>query len=137
MELFCCKEISWYLDWFCPCCTNIQPIVSTPFMDQCVSSPLICKATSALPFWKHDWPCPCEAVSLPDYRVTGNTVLCYCCGLRSFRELTYQYRQNIPASELPGEEPSSPLFDLPSTSPPNRALWAWAPCSLQISASAR
>uniref|UniRef100_F7EU17 E3 ubiquitin-protein ligase CHFR n=1 Tax=Callithrix jacchus TaxID=9483 RepID=F7EU17_CALJA len=39
---------------------------------------------------------------LSDYRVTGNTVLCYCCGLRSFRELTYQYRQNIPASELPG-----------------------------------
>ncbi|XP_021568729.1 E3 ubiquitin-protein ligase CHFR isoform X2 [Carlito syrichta] len=38
---------------------------------------------------------------LSDYRVTGNTVLCYCCGLRSFRELTYQYRQNIPASELP------------------------------------
>ncbi|XP_054519836.1 E3 ubiquitin-protein ligase CHFR isoform X27 [Pan troglodytes] len=39
---------------------------------------------------------------LSDYRVTGDTVLCYCCGLRSFRELTYQYRQNIPASELPG-----------------------------------
>ncbi|XP_073864606.1 E3 ubiquitin-protein ligase CHFR isoform X11 [Macaca fascicularis] len=39
---------------------------------------------------------------LSDYRVTGNTVLCYCCGLRSFRELTYQYRRNIPASELPG-----------------------------------
>ncbi|EPY88289.1 hypothetical protein CB1_000182014 [Camelus ferus] len=38
---------------------------------------------------------------LSDYRVTGNTVLCYCCGLRSFRELSYQYRQNIPASELP------------------------------------
>nr|XP_045012717.1 E3 ubiquitin-protein ligase CHFR isoform X3 [Jaculus jaculus] len=39
---------------------------------------------------------------LSDYRINGNTVLCYCCGLRSFRELTYQYRQNIPASELPG-----------------------------------
>ncbi|XP_055213718.1 E3 ubiquitin-protein ligase CHFR isoform X2 [Gorilla gorilla gorilla] len=39
---------------------------------------------------------------LSDYRVTGDTVLCYCCGLRSFRELTYQYRQNIPTSELPG-----------------------------------
>ncbi|MGH0171549.1 UNVERIFIED_CONTAM: hypothetical protein FKN15_061676 [Acipenser sinensis] len=37
----------------------------------------------------------------PDYRITGNAVLCYCCGLRSFRELAYQYRQNIPAAELP------------------------------------
>ncbi|RMC05883.1 hypothetical protein DUI87_17427 [Hirundo rustica rustica] len=39
---------------------------------------------------------------LSDYRITGNTVLCYCCGLRSFRELAYQYRQNIPVAELPG-----------------------------------
>ncbi|KAH0625543.1 hypothetical protein JD844_015097 [Phrynosoma platyrhinos] len=39
---------------------------------------------------------------LPDYRITGETVLCYCCGLRSFRELAYQYRQNIPVTELPG-----------------------------------
>ncbi|EDL20039.1 checkpoint with forkhead and ring finger domains, isoform CRA_b [Mus musculus] len=45
---------------------------------------------------------------LSDYRITGNTVLCYCCGLRSFRELTYQYRQNIPASELPVTVTSRP-----------------------------
>nr|XP_031526018.1 E3 ubiquitin-protein ligase CHFR [Vicugna pacos] len=45
---------------------------------------------------------------LSDYRVTGNTVLCYCCGLRSFRELSYQYRQNIPASELPVAVTSRP-----------------------------
>ncbi|XP_045222175.2 E3 ubiquitin-protein ligase CHFR isoform X9 [Macaca fascicularis] len=45
---------------------------------------------------------------LSDYRVTGNTVLCYCCGLRSFRELTYQYRRNIPASELPVAVTSRP-----------------------------
>ncbi|CAJ0944759.1 unnamed protein product [Ranitomeya imitator] len=38
---------------------------------------------------------------LPDYRINGNTVLCYFCGLRNFRDLTYQYRQNIPPSELP------------------------------------
>uniref|UniRef100_A0A8C3SHL7 E3 ubiquitin-protein ligase CHFR n=1 Tax=Chelydra serpentina TaxID=8475 RepID=A0A8C3SHL7_CHESE len=43
-----------------------------------------------------------EVFMLSDYRITGNTVLCYCCGLRSFRELAYQYRQNIPAAELPG-----------------------------------
>ncbi|XP_023576427.1 E3 ubiquitin-protein ligase CHFR [Octodon degus] len=48
------------------------------------------------------------AFLLSDYRVTGNTVLCYCCGLRSFRELTYQYRQNIPASELPVAVTSRP-----------------------------
>ncbi|XP_031246983.1 E3 ubiquitin-protein ligase CHFR [Mastomys coucha] len=45
---------------------------------------------------------------LSDYRISGNTVLCYCCGLRSFRELTYQYRQNIPASELPVTVTSRP-----------------------------
>ncbi|XP_019362555.1 PREDICTED: E3 ubiquitin-protein ligase CHFR isoform X1 [Gavialis gangeticus] len=45
---------------------------------------------------------------LPDYRITGNTVLCYSCGLRSFRELAYQYRQNIPAAELPVTVTSRP-----------------------------
>lgn len=45
---------------------------------------------------------------LSDYRISGNTVLCYCCGLRSFRELTYQYHQNIPASELPVTVTSRP-----------------------------
>uniref|UniRef100_G3SLP3 E3 ubiquitin-protein ligase CHFR n=1 Tax=Loxodonta africana TaxID=9785 RepID=G3SLP3_LOXAF len=45
---------------------------------------------------------------LSDYRITGDTVLCYCCGLRSFRELAYQYRQNIPASELPVAVTSRP-----------------------------
>ncbi|XP_029426945.1 E3 ubiquitin-protein ligase CHFR [Rhinatrema bivittatum] len=45
---------------------------------------------------------------LSDYRITGSTVLCYCCGLRSFRELTYQYRQNIPSSELPVSVTSRP-----------------------------
>ncbi|XP_078083302.1 E3 ubiquitin-protein ligase CHFR [Mustelus asterias] len=39
--------------------------------------------------------------ALADYHVTTNVVLCYCCGLHSFRELAYQYRQNIPAAELP------------------------------------
>ncbi|XP_044296644.1 E3 ubiquitin-protein ligase CHFR isoform X1 [Varanus komodoensis] len=45
---------------------------------------------------------------LPDYRITGETVLCYCCGLRSFRELAYQYRQNIPMAELPVAVTSRP-----------------------------
>nr|XP_020665552.1 E3 ubiquitin-protein ligase CHFR [Pogona vitticeps]XP_020665554.1 E3 ubiquitin-protein ligase CHFR [Pogona vitticeps]XP_020665555.1 E3 ubiquitin-protein ligase CHFR [Pogona vitticeps]XP_020665556.1 E3 ubiquitin-protein ligase CHFR [Pogona vitticeps] len=45
---------------------------------------------------------------LPDYRITGETVLCYCCGLRTFRELAYQYRQNIPAAELPAAVTSRP-----------------------------
>ncbi|KAG8515046.1 LOW QUALITY PROTEIN: E3 ubiquitin-protein ligase CHFR, partial [Galemys pyrenaicus] len=48
------------------------------------------------------------AFLLSDYRVSGSTVLCYCCGLRSFRELTYQYRQSIPASELPAAVTSRP-----------------------------
>ncbi|XP_005308665.2 E3 ubiquitin-protein ligase CHFR isoform X2 [Chrysemys picta bellii] len=49
-----------------------------------------------------------EVFMLSDYRITGNTVLCYCCGLRSFRELAYQYRQNIPAAELPVTVTSRP-----------------------------
>ncbi|KAI1901068.1 hypothetical protein AGOR_G00056330 [Albula goreensis] len=45
---------------------------------------------------------------LSDYRITGNVVLCYCCGLRTFKELAYKYRQNIPASELPAAVTSRP-----------------------------
>ncbi|KAM6423347.1 E3 ubiquitin-protein ligase CHFR isoform 1-T3 [Liasis olivaceus] len=45
---------------------------------------------------------------LPDYRITGQTVLCYFCGLRTFRELAYQYRQNIPVVELPAAVTSRP-----------------------------
>ncbi|XP_075424719.1 E3 ubiquitin-protein ligase CHFR isoform X2 [Ascaphus truei] len=43
-----------------------------------------------------------------DCRINGTTVLCYFCGLRNFRDLTYQYRQNIPASELPMAVTSRP-----------------------------
>ncbi|XP_032899833.1 E3 ubiquitin-protein ligase CHFR isoform X2 [Amblyraja radiata] len=45
---------------------------------------------------------------LTDYNVSTNTVLCYCCGLHNFRELTYQYRQNIPKEELPGSVTARP-----------------------------
>ncbi|XP_048848057.1 E3 ubiquitin-protein ligase CHFR isoform X2 [Brienomyrus brachyistius] len=45
---------------------------------------------------------------LSDYRITANTVLCHCCGLRAFKELAYKYRQNIPASELPAAVTSRP-----------------------------
>ncbi|XP_026540707.1 E3 ubiquitin-protein ligase CHFR isoform X2 [Notechis scutatus] len=45
---------------------------------------------------------------LSDYRITGETVICYFCGLRTFRELAYQYRQIIPASELPATITSRP-----------------------------
>ena len=37
-----------------------------------------------------------------DYRINASAVLCFCCGLRAFKELAYKYRQNIPAAELPG-----------------------------------
>ncbi|XP_048411716.1 E3 ubiquitin-protein ligase CHFR isoform X2 [Stegostoma tigrinum] len=49
-----------------------------------------------------------EKFVLTDYHVTTNVVLCYCCGLHNFRELAYQYRQNIPASELPGSVTARP-----------------------------
>lgn len=41
---------------------------------------------------------------LSDFRVSANAILCFCCGLRAFKELAYKYRQNIPSSELPGQK---------------------------------
>lgn len=41
---------------------------------------------------------------LSDWRISENVILCYCCGLRAFKELAYKYRQSIPSSELPGQK---------------------------------
>uniref|UniRef100_A0A8C6UFE4 E3 ubiquitin-protein ligase CHFR n=1 Tax=Neogobius melanostomus TaxID=47308 RepID=A0A8C6UFE4_9GOBI len=43
-----------------------------------------------------------------DSRITANTVLCYSCGLRTFKELAYKYRVNIPAYDLPSGVTSRP-----------------------------
>ncbi|KAL2092214.1 hypothetical protein ACEWY4_012012 [Coilia grayii] len=45
---------------------------------------------------------------LSDYRVNASAVLCYCCGLRAFKELAYKYRESIPSSELPATVTSRP-----------------------------
>ncbi|KAF7657697.1 hypothetical protein LDENG_00023080 [Lucifuga dentata] len=45
---------------------------------------------------------------LSDCRVSANSILCFCCGLRSFKELAYKYRQNLPSSELPAAVTSRP-----------------------------
>ncbi|XP_046871714.1 E3 ubiquitin-protein ligase CHFR isoform X2 [Hypomesus transpacificus] len=45
---------------------------------------------------------------LSDYRINASAVLCFCCGLRAFKELAYKYRQNIPAAELPVAVTSRP-----------------------------
>ncbi|XP_042344823.1 E3 ubiquitin-protein ligase CHFR [Plectropomus leopardus] len=45
---------------------------------------------------------------LTDRRISANTILCFCCGLRAFKELAYKYRQNIPPSELPTAVTSRP-----------------------------
>lgn len=45
----------------------------------------------------------CPVVIISDYRITANSFLCYCCGLRTFREIAYKYRERIPPSELPGK----------------------------------
>ncbi|XP_047447597.1 E3 ubiquitin-protein ligase CHFR [Mugil cephalus] len=45
---------------------------------------------------------------LTDSRISANTILCFCCGLRAFKELAYKYRQNIPPSELPAAVTSRP-----------------------------
>ncbi|MEQ2303452.1 hypothetical protein AMECASPLE_017053 [Ameca splendens] len=45
---------------------------------------------------------------LTDCRISANTILCFYCGLRAFKELAYKYRQNIPPSELPDSVTSRP-----------------------------
>lgn len=40
--------------------------------------------------------------------VTGETVLCYSCALASFRQLSYSYRKDIPADQLPAVVRSRP-----------------------------
>ena len=42
-------------------------------------------------------------IALSDCRISSNVILCFCCGLRAFKELAYKYRQNIPPPELPGQ----------------------------------
>uniref|UniRef100_A0A673H2Q6 E3 ubiquitin-protein ligase CHFR n=1 Tax=Sinocyclocheilus rhinocerous TaxID=307959 RepID=A0A673H2Q6_9TELE len=42
------------------------------------------------------------------YRITANSFLCYCCGLRTFRELAYKYREHIPPSDLPDSVTARP-----------------------------
>lgn len=41
-------------------------------------------------------------LSLSDCRVSGSTIMCFCCGLRALADLAYKYRESIPSSELPG-----------------------------------
>lgn len=36
------------------------------------------------------------------FRIDGNTVFCYACGMRNFKDLAYQYRKDIPQDKLPG-----------------------------------
>uniref|UniRef100_A0A8C2Z0Y7 E3 ubiquitin-protein ligase CHFR n=1 Tax=Cyclopterus lumpus TaxID=8103 RepID=A0A8C2Z0Y7_CYCLU len=43
-----------------------------------------------------------------DWRISPNAILCFCCGLRAFKELAYEYRQNIPSPELPAAVTSRP-----------------------------
>lgn len=45
---------------------------------------------------------------LADHRISANTIICYCCGLRTFKELAYKYRQNIPPSDLPAAVTARP-----------------------------
>ncbi|XP_038129513.1 E3 ubiquitin-protein ligase CHFR [Cyprinodon tularosa] len=45
---------------------------------------------------------------LTDCRISANTIVCSCCGLHSFKELAYKYRQSIPRSELPASVTSRP-----------------------------
>ncbi|CAH1232422.1 CHFR [Branchiostoma lanceolatum] len=44
----------------------------------------------------------------PTSPVTPDTVICYTCGLRNFRQLAYQYRKHIQPDQLPAEATSRP-----------------------------
>ncbi|KAI8507189.1 hypothetical protein Bbelb_145690 [Branchiostoma belcheri] len=46
--------------------------------------------------------------SRPSSPLTPDTVICYTCGLRNFRQLAYQYRSHIPRDQLPAEATSRP-----------------------------
>lgn len=46
--------------------------------------------------------------SVADPRISANTVLCYSCGLQTFKELAYKYRVNIPACDLPAAVTARP-----------------------------
>lgn len=37
------------------------------------------------------------------FNITGDTPLCFGCGLRNFKALAYLYRYDIPPDQLPGE----------------------------------
>uniref|UniRef100_A0A671S5N4 E3 ubiquitin-protein ligase CHFR n=1 Tax=Sinocyclocheilus anshuiensis TaxID=1608454 RepID=A0A671S5N4_9TELE len=63
--------------------------------------------------WRHMLQEALQAVQqglyqLSDFRITANSFLCYCCGLRTFRELAYKYREHIPAPELPDSVTTRP-----------------------------
>ncbi|XP_044052231.1 E3 ubiquitin-protein ligase CHFR [Siniperca chuatsi] len=45
---------------------------------------------------------------MSDCRISQSAILCFCCGLRAFKELAYKYRQTIPPSELPAAVISRP-----------------------------
>ncbi|XP_041347959.1 E3 ubiquitin-protein ligase CHFR-like isoform X2 [Gigantopelta aegis] len=42
------------------------------------------------------------------FRIDSNTVLCYPCGLRNFKDLAYLYRRDIPSDQLPDTVNSRP-----------------------------
>ncbi|CAL9708662.1 unnamed protein product [Knipowitschia caucasica] len=46
--------------------------------------------------------------TLTDRGISANAIMCFDCGVRSFRELAYKYRQNIPQSDLPASVTSRP-----------------------------
>ncbi|KAK7102542.1 E3 ubiquitin-protein ligase CHFR-like [Littorina saxatilis] len=51
------------------------------------------------------------AYSCPDqarYNMTGETPLCFACGLRNFKALAYHYRADIPNDELPADARKRP-----------------------------
>ncbi|XP_076003628.1 E3 ubiquitin-protein ligase CHFR [Genypterus blacodes] len=45
---------------------------------------------------------------LSSCHISAKTIVCFCCGLRAFKELAYKYRQSIPSSELPAAVTSRP-----------------------------
>uniref|UniRef100_A0A8C1CJ48 E3 ubiquitin-protein ligase CHFR n=2 Tax=Cyprinus carpio TaxID=7962 RepID=A0A8C1CJ48_CYPCA len=121
-----CQKAYCHVYWGCPridCHGCLAPFSELNLNDKCLdgvfngnqyeSEVLQNYLTSRGMSWRHMLQEALQAVQqglyqLSDYRITGSSFLCYCCGLRTFRELAYKYREHIPPSDLPDSVTARP-----------------------------
>ncbi|XP_059405280.1 E3 ubiquitin-protein ligase CHFR-like [Carassius carassius] len=72
----------------------VEPVIVKPLIQAGHEDPQ--PSTSSFHFYNM----PLSSCS--DYRIAASSFLCYRCGLCTFRELAYKYREHIPPTDLPG-----------------------------------